>query len=57
MEENEFCNYILEEAGVAIVPGSSFGKYGKGFVRICYACSYKQIEEAMDKIELAIDKL
>lgn len=57
MEENEFCKYILEEAGVAIVPGDSFGKYGKGFVRICYACSYEQIEEAMDKIKNAVEKL
>ncbi len=57
MEENEFCKYILEEAGVAIVPGASFGEYGKGFVRMCYACSYEQIEEAMDKMKKAIEKL
>lgn len=57
MEENEFCNYILEEAGVAIVPGGAFGEYGKGFVRICYACSYEDIEEAMDRMEKAIDKI
>lgn len=57
LDEFDFCNYILEEAGVAIVPGSSFGKYGKGFVRMCYACSYEQIEEAMDRIKKAISKL
>ncbi len=57
MEENEFCKYILEEAGVAIVPGGSFGEHGKGFVRMCYACSYEEIEEAMDKFEAAIKKI
>ncbi len=57
MEEGDFCDYILEEAGVAIVPGSSFGKYGKGFVRLCYACSYEQIQDAMDRIKKAVGKL
>ena len=57
MNEVDFCNYILEEAGVAIVPGSSFGKYGKGFVRMCYACSYEQIEIAMNRIKRAVEKL
>ncbi|WP_422486755.1 pyridoxal phosphate-dependent aminotransferase [Gudongella sp. DL1XJH-153] len=57
MDESEFCDYILEEAGVAIVPGDSFGKYGKGFIRLCYACSYEQIQEAMDRIKKAVQKL
>lgn len=57
MNESSFCDYILKEAGVAIVPGNSFGKYGKGFVRLCYACEYDQIIEAMDRLEAAIDKL
>lgn len=57
MNETEFCDYILEEASVAIVPGSSFGKYGKGFVRMCYACSYEEIKIAMDSIKNALAKL
>ncbi|MCR3955840.1 MAG: pyridoxal phosphate-dependent aminotransferase [Gudongella sp.] len=57
MDEGDFCDYILEEAGVAIVPGGSFGKYGKGFVRLCYACSYEQIEDAMGRIKKAVEKL
>ncbi|SHK18440.1 pyridoxal phosphate-dependent aminotransferase [Paramaledivibacter caminithermalis] len=57
MDASEFCNYILEEAGVAIVPGDSFGEYGKGFVRIAYACSYEEVKEAMDRIKGAIEKL
>lgn len=57
MSSTQFCNYILNEAGVAIVPGESFGEYGSGFVRIAYACSYAKIEEAMYNIKRAIDKL
>ncbi len=55
--DKEFCEYILEEVGVVLVPGSSFGKYGKGFVRLSYTCSYKQIEEAMSRIKKAVDQL
>jgi len=57
VDEFEFCDYILEEANVAIVPGSSFGTYGKGFVRMCYACSYENLEEAMERIKKAVAKL
>lgn len=57
IDETDFCNYLLDEAGVAIVPGSSFGKYGKGFVRMCYACSYEEIEIAMKRIKDAVEKL
>lgn len=57
MSDVDFCKYILDEAKVAIVPGSSFGKYGEGFVRICYACSKAEIEEGIDRIEKAIGRL
>lgn len=57
LDETEFCNYILEEAGIAIVPGDSFGKYGKGFVRMVYATSYDKIEQAMLRFKQAVLKL
>ena len=57
MSDVEFCDYILENSGVAIVPGSSFGNYGSGFVRICYACSYEQVEVAMKRIREAVELL
>lgn len=57
MTSVEFCDYILNEAGVALVPGEAFGDYGKGFIRIAYACSYEDIEEAMTKIKKAVKKL
>ena len=57
IDETEFCNYILENAGIAIVPGESFGEYGKGFVRLVYACSYEKIEIAMKRFKEAVEKL
>ncbi|MGC9516573.1 MAG: pyridoxal phosphate-dependent aminotransferase [Methanomicrobiales archaeon] len=39
------------ENDVIIVPGDSFGKYSSQYVRMSYATSYEQIEEAMDRLE------
>ncbi len=41
--------------GVAMVPGSAFGEYGEGYLRISYASSYEILEKAMDRIEKAVD--
>jgi aspartate/methionine/tyrosine aminotransferase len=50
ISSEEFCDYILNEAGVAIVPGNAFGKYGDGFVRISYSCSKQDVIEGMKRI-------
>jgi aspartate/methionine/tyrosine aminotransferase len=39
MTSNEICERLLEEAGVALVPGSAFGSQGEGFVRLTIAAS------------------
>ncbi|MDD2493629.1 MAG: pyridoxal phosphate-dependent aminotransferase [Tissierellia bacterium] len=57
MSESEFCNYLMEEAGVVGVPGTSFGDYGKGHVRLAYCRSYEDIIEACDKIKMALGRL
>jgi aminotransferase len=51
MDDETFCQKLLEEEHVAIVPGSSFGPGGEGFARACYATSYDQIEEALHRME------
>jgi aminotransferase len=51
LSDLEFCERMLVEERVAVIPGSSFGDSGKGFIRICYAASYADLEEAMDRIE------
>jgi aspartate/methionine/tyrosine aminotransferase len=41
----EICERILEEAGVGLVPGSAFGGYGEGFVRMTIAASDENVED------------
>lgn len=51
MSSDEFCEKLLKEAGVAVVPGSAFGKSGEGYVRISYAYSMEQLEESVNRIK------
>lgn len=57
LSSEEFCERLLYEAGVAIVPGTAFGKCGEGFARISYAYSLKHIMTALEKIEKFVDTL
>lgn len=51
LTSEEFCEKLLNEAKVAIVPGSAFGKIGEGFARISYAYSMKELKECLDRME------
>jgi aminotransferase len=51
MSDEEFAQKLLEEERVAVVPGSSFGAGGEGFVRCSYATAYEKIEEALKRME------
>jgi aspartate aminotransferase len=53
---DELANLILE-GGVAVLPGSAFGKYGEGYLRIVFANSYENIERALARIEKVIRNL
>ena len=57
MTSESFCEYILEDSGVAILPGTSFGEFGEGFIRICYATSQNEIKNALERIKKSISKL
>lgn len=48
-DDQGFALALLEEAGVAVVPGSGFGR--PGYVRLSYACSEAEIIEGMDRLE------
>jgi aspartate aminotransferase len=48
---SDLANLILEKAGVALLPGSSFGKYGEGYLRLSYANSIKNIEKGLGQIK------
>lgn len=50
MDDLAFSEMMLDKAGVSMVPGSFFGDAGKGFVRLCYATSRENIEEALRRM-------
>ena len=49
----EFARFLIQEARVATVPGSAFGM--EGYIRISYATSMENLEEAMTRIKQAVD--
>lgn len=51
MDDVSFAERFLLEERVAVVPGSTFGASGRGYVRMCYASSYDELGEAMDRLE------
>ncbi|NOY78998.1 MAG: pyridoxal phosphate-dependent aminotransferase [Calditrichaeota bacterium] len=51
----DFCQFLLEEEKVALIPGGAFGM--DSFVRISFATSFQEIEEGMDRIERGLTKL
>ncbi|MBA4375778.1 MAG: aromatic amino acid aminotransferase [Anaerolinea sp.] len=57
LDDETFCNRLLEEEHVAIVPGNSFGLGGEGFARCSYATGYDQLEEALERIERFVGKI
>ena len=50
LSSEEFCERLLKEKHVAIVPGNAFGASGEGFARISYAYSIDHLREAMKRI-------
>jgi len=51
MSDEEFSEKLLFEESVAVVPGSSFGNAGKGYVRCAYCTSEDRLEEALVRME------
>lgn len=50
-DDETFAEQLLLQEQVAVVPGTAFGAAGAGHVRACYATSYNEIEEALERIE------
>ena len=50
-DDEAFCDQLLLEERVALVPGSAFGPSGRGFVRASYATSEENIHEALRRLE------
>jgi aminotransferase len=50
MTSEEFCEKLLYEKKVAVVPGNAFGDCGEGFIRVSYCYSTDHIKEALRRI-------
>ncbi len=51
-DDNAFAEHLLNNGGVAVVPGSGFG--APGHIRLSFACSLETLEEALKRIEKAL---
>ena len=54
---NAFADYLMEEAGVAVLSGTSFGQFGDGYLRLSYANSIENIQAALARIKKAVGNL
>ena len=56
LSAEDFCEKLLYEEKVAVIPGGAFGRSGQEYVRACYATSMEKIEEAMVRIGRFVEK-
>ncbi|MBR2934941.1 MAG: aminotransferase class I/II-fold pyridoxal phosphate-dependent enzyme [Oscillospiraceae bacterium] len=57
LSSEDFCERLIREEQVAVIPGSAFGPGGEGFVRACYAASMENLDEALKRIERFLNNL
>ena len=57
LSSDEFCERLLFEEKVAVVPGTAFGKCGEGHIRCSYAYSIDEIKKALKKIAHFVEKV
>lgn len=57
ISSRKMADYLLDEAGVALLPGTAFGKMGEGYLRLCYANSIENIDKALTVMKQALKKL
>jgi aspartate/methionine/tyrosine aminotransferase len=53
----DLADYLLNEAGVAVLPGTSFGRNGEGYLRLSYANSMENLEKALARMADALSAL
>jgi aminotransferase len=51
LSSEAFAERLLQEEAVAVIPGTAFGPSGTGYIRACYATSYEEIAEALERIK------
>ena len=56
-EAKKLADYIMNEGGVAALAGTSFGKFGEGYIRLSYANSIENIKKGLSLMEKALQKI
>lgn len=57
MTSGQFAKYLLDDDGVAVVPGTNFGEYGEGYIRLTYATNIENIKIGLERIRKSVEKL
>ncbi|MFQ5873288.1 MAG: aminotransferase class I/II-fold pyridoxal phosphate-dependent enzyme, partial [Dehalococcoidia bacterium] len=57
LTSQEFGDRLLYEGGVAVLPGTSFGRYGEGYVRISFATSMENLQQGVGRMGEFVSKL
>ena len=57
LTSREYADYLLREADVAVLPGTSFGEFGEGYVRMSFANSEDNLKKALERIGKVNQKL
>jgi aspartate/methionine/tyrosine aminotransferase len=57
MDSRKLSDYLLNNAGVALLPGTAIGENGEGYLRLSFANSIENIKKALRKISLAVEHL
>ncbi|MGB7340203.1 MAG: aminotransferase class I/II-fold pyridoxal phosphate-dependent enzyme [Phototrophicaceae bacterium] len=56
LSDSEFCELLIKEDRVAVIPGSAFGASGSGFIRASYASSIDNIEKALERMAVFMQR-
>ena len=51
MSSLDFTNLLFDKAGVVVTPGTAYGKYGEGFIRVSLTVPDERLKEAMHRIK------
>ena len=57
LSSEEFCERLIVEEKVAVIPGTAFGPGGEGYVRACYAASMRDLGEALSRMGHFLENL
>jgi len=57
MDSRAYADYLLTRADVAVLPGTAFGQFGEGYIRISFANSLENLQEALDRMARANKQL